>query len=83
MNVEVHIANSSHVDYAQEICDLIYESAQARGTGIARRSPEYIAKKISSGKAVIALDGERLRVFPILKLLVTSALLPTPISGPS
>lgn len=30
-------------------------SAKARGTGIAKRSPEYIIKKIEEGKAVIAL----------------------------
>lgn len=29
-------------------------SAKARGTGIAKRSPEYVAKKIEEGKAVIA-----------------------------
>ena len=29
-------------------------SAKARGTGIAQRSPEYIAKKMEEGKAVIA-----------------------------
>jgi len=35
-------------------------SAKARGTGIAKRSPEYIKKKMEEGKAVIALtkDGE-------------------------
>ncbi len=33
-------------------------SAQARGTGIARRSPEYIEKKIQEGKAVIAVTNE-------------------------
>ena len=35
-------------------------SAQARGTGIARRTPEYIEMKINEGKAVIAVtrDGE-------------------------
>ena len=32
-------------------------SAQARGTGIAKRSPEYISKKIDEGKAVIALTN--------------------------
>ena len=30
-----------------------------RGTGIARRSPEYISEKMNSGKAVIALDGKQ------------------------
>jgi hypothetical protein len=35
-------------------------SAQARGTGIAKRSPEYISQKITEGKAVIAVtkDGQ-------------------------
>lgn len=34
-------------------------SAKARGTGIAKRSPEYVAKKMEEGKAVIAVlpDG--------------------------
>lgn len=67
MNVVIHIANSSYIGYAQEICDLIYESAQARGTGIARRSAEYVAEKIDAGKAVIALDGERLVGFAYIE----------------
>lgn len=35
-------------------------SAKARGTGIAKRSPEYVAQKIDEGKAVIAVttNGE-------------------------
>ena len=32
-------------------------SAKARGTGIARRSPEYIAEKMEQGKAVIAVTN--------------------------
>ncbi len=67
MNVEIHIANSSYVGYAQEICDLIYESAQARGTGIAKRSPEYVSEKIEAGKAVIALDDEKLVGFAYIE----------------
>jgi N-acetylglutamate synthase-like GNAT family acetyltransferase len=34
------------------------ESAKARGTGIAKRSPEYIEKKMEEGKAVIAVTSE-------------------------
>lgn len=34
------------------------ESAKARGTGIAKRSPEYIQQKIQEGKAVIALTPD-------------------------
>ena len=67
MNVTVHIANSHYTGYAQEIRDLIYESAQARGTGIAERTTEYIADKISSGDAVIALEGTKLIGFSYIE----------------
>jgi N-acetylglutamate synthase-like GNAT family acetyltransferase len=67
MNVIIHIANSDYAGYAQEICDLIYESAQARGTGIAKRSAAYIAEKIEAGKAVIALDEGRLVGFAYIE----------------
>lgn len=42
------------------ICREMADSAKARGTGIARRTPEYIAAKMMEGKAVIALtrNGE-------------------------
>ncbi len=60
MNVLIHVANSSHLQYSQEICDLIFVSAQARGTGIAKRTPEYIEEKMNTGKSVIALDGDKL-----------------------
>lgn len=33
-------------------------SARARGTGIAKRSPEYIQEKIQEGKAVIAITNK-------------------------
>jgi len=48
-------ATEEHIGYAQQICDEMSESAKARGTGIARRSPEYVAQKMREGKAVIAL----------------------------
>ena len=67
MNVKIHIANSNYVSYAQDICDLIYRSAQARGTGIAKRSAEYVAEKLNSKHAVIALDGERLVGFSYIE----------------
>jgi len=54
--MEIIIANQSHFKYAQIICDTISESANVRGTGIAKRTPEYILKKLENGNAVIALD---------------------------
>lgn len=52
---QIFVANESHLGYAQEICDEMAASAVARGTGIAKRTPEYIQTKIQEGKAVIAL----------------------------
>ena len=59
-SIHVVFAEEDHAKFADEICRLIYESALQRGTGIAKRSPEYIASKIKGGKAVVALDGDRL-----------------------
>ncbi len=59
-NIAVHVltANAGHVRYAEEICREMEASAKARGTGIARRSPEYIAQKMLETKAVIALADD-------------------------
>ena len=55
---EILIANESHCDFAQIICDEMAASAQARGTGIAKRSPDYIKDKMREGKAVIAFTKD-------------------------
>jgi len=57
-NIHVLTAGSEHLPYAEEICRIISESAKIRGTGIARREPEYIQQKIGEGKAVIALTAK-------------------------
>ena len=56
----VRVATSADTKYANIITDEMASSAQARGTGIAKRSPEYVAKKMEDGKAVIAVttDGD-------------------------
>ena len=54
--MELIITDKSHHIYAQIICDSIEAAAQVRGTGIAKRSPEYICSKMTQGDAVIALD---------------------------
>lgn len=56
--MNIIVATTSHFKYAQIICDTIAESANVRGTGIAKRTPEYIRKKLENGNAVIALDGD-------------------------
>ncbi|MCB0711081.1 MAG: GNAT family N-acetyltransferase [Ignavibacteriae bacterium] len=57
--MDIVVASEGHVRFAEEICEMIAAAAEKRGTGIARRSPEYISSKITEGKAVIALLDER------------------------
>jgi hypothetical protein len=52
---KVLVANSQHAQYSHIICEEMESSAKARGTGIAKRTPEYIEQKMLEGKAVIAL----------------------------
>jgi len=58
MDINIHIANSQHLSYAGEICEVMRKAAKKRGTGIAKRKPEYIKKKMNEGKAVIAIDND-------------------------
>ena len=61
--MDIVVANESHFKYAQIICDTIAESAKVRGTGIAKRTPEYIMKRLQNGNAIIALDGDKFAGF--------------------
>src|SRR5690554_5105856 len=55
---KVVVAGEQHVDFAEIITEEMAASAKARGTGIAKRSPEYIKTKMIEGKAVIAFSEE-------------------------
>lgn len=55
--IHVYIANESHIKYVDTILDTITAAAKVRGTGIAKRSPDYVAQKMKEGKAIIALSG--------------------------
>lgn len=61
--MEIIIADISHSVYAQEICETIENAAKIRGTGIAKRKPEYVISKMKEGNAVIALDGNNFAGF--------------------
>ncbi|MFN4086919.1 MAG: GNAT family N-acetyltransferase [Spirosomataceae bacterium] len=54
----VQVADASHYHFAQTICDEMEASAKARGTGIAKRSPDYLIQKMGEGKAIIATTRE-------------------------
>lgn len=66
-DITVKFAEPEHAKYADLIVKLIYESALQRGTGIAKRTPEYIAQKINGGKSVVALHGDRLVGFSYIE----------------
>ena len=53
----VEVASEKHLGYVDEILKTIEDAAKVRGTGIAKRKPEYIAQKMKEGKAIIALKG--------------------------
>jgi hypothetical protein len=53
-NIIIRVATADDVKYATTITDEMENSAKARGTGIAKRTPEYVSEKIIEGKAVIA-----------------------------
>ncbi|GAC1422070.1 MAG: GNAT family N-acetyltransferase [Flavisolibacter sp.] len=61
-NIIIRIATSADTGYANTITAEMASSAMARGTGIAKRSPEYISEKMNQGKAVIAHTPEGLWV---------------------
>ena len=66
-NIKVMVADESHIKYVDTILQTIAEAAKVRGTGIAKRSPEYVATKMREAKAVIALDGERFAGFSYIE----------------
>ena len=55
--MDIIIADKSHTIHAQTICEAIEAAAQVRGTGIAKRSVDYIISKMETHNAVIALEG--------------------------
>jgi hypothetical protein len=63
MNISIIIAGEEHYKFAQEIVDTMYESAIQRGTGIAKRTPEYIIEKMKHKDAVIAMGDGRFAGF--------------------
>ncbi len=57
-DITVMVADASHEKYVDIILDTIEKTAKVRGTGIAKRTHEYVATKMKEAKAVIALYGD-------------------------
>lgn len=82
--VNIQVAHEKHLVYVDDILDHIEKAAKIRGTGIAKRSPDYIKDKIMEGKAVIALSGHKFAGFCYIeswghqKFVANSGLIVTP-----
>jgi hypothetical protein len=61
-NIIIRPATAADSIWAPVITGEMETSAKARGTGIAKRTPEYVAMKMKEGKAVIALTKDNVWV---------------------
>ncbi len=68
MDISISITTNMHLDFAIQLAEAYEISAKMRGTGIAKRKPEYIRNKIKNGNAVIALDGDTLAGFCYIEI---------------
>lgn len=61
--IDILVAEPKHISYINEINNTIELASKERGTGIARRSYEYLVEKMTERKAIIALHGDRFAGF--------------------
>jgi GNAT superfamily N-acetyltransferase len=66
-DIDVMVADEGHERYVDTILATIEDAAQVRGTGIAKRTHEYVAQKMREGKAIIALCGEEFAGFTYIE----------------
>ena len=59
----IRVATAADAQYADLLCQWYIESAKQRGTGIAKREPDYVQAKMLQGNAVIAFVGDELAGF--------------------
>ena len=58
MDISIQVATEEHTKHAEAISHMIEDAARKRGTGISKRPPEYVRRKMMEGKAIIALADE-------------------------
>ena len=63
IEIDVMVADAGHEVYVDTILDTIEAAAKVRGTGIAKRTHEYLTQKMIEGKAIIALAGDEFAGF--------------------
>ncbi|MCD7931248.1 MAG: GNAT family N-acetyltransferase [Tannerellaceae bacterium] len=67
LDIDVMVADDSHVVYVDTILATIEAAAKVRGTGIASRSHDYVAQKMREGKAIIALVDDEFAGFTYIE----------------
>lgn len=67
IEIEVMVADTSHEEYVDIILETIEAAAKVRGTGIAKRTHDYVSQKMKEGKAIIALAGEEFAGFTYIE----------------
>ena len=65
--ISIVVAGQEHEVYVDTILQTIADAAKVRGTGIAKRTHEYLATKMKEAKAVIALAGDRFAGFSYIE----------------
>ena len=65
--IKIFVADVQHEKYIDTILKTIEEAAKDRGTGIAKRTHEYIQTKMREAKAVIALQGDTFAGFSYIE----------------
>ena len=65
--IKVFVAGPEHEVYVDTILDTIAEAAKVRGTGIAKRTHDYLTTKMKEAKAVIALCGTEFAGFSYIE----------------
>lgn len=67
VEIDVMVADESHEIYVDTILETIEAAAKVRGTGIAKRSHEYVTQKMREGKVIIALAGDEFAGFTYIE----------------
>jgi hypothetical protein len=57
----IRLAVPADVKYVYGILEEMEKSARVRGTGISKRTPQSLCRKIYEGKAIIAVQGEAIQ----------------------
>lgn len=67
VEIKIFVADAQHEKYIDTILTTIEDAAKDRGTGIAKRTHEYIQTKMREAKAVIALAGDEFAGFSYIE----------------